>query len=181
MSMMYPNKKYDEVPDSDLYSVDHSSISEFVVGFTPPTDMTRKIMYHISSEYFREGIVSFHVSLSLHKCTCLYVLGRLSEWLLKCGLCLEKYFFFSVISEPLRVLYMPKHQFPEASRVSSSILHLLSHGNPPCALKAGKRPDPSVLFTILEAHLGESSLLTFIAQKKHGGFNLRFPLYPVHC
>lgn len=61
MSMMYPNKKYDEVPDSDLYSVDHSSISEFVVGFTPPTDMTRKIMYHISSEYFREGIVSFYV------------------------------------------------------------------------------------------------------------------------
>lgn len=58
MSMMYPNKKYDEVPDSDLYSVDHSSISEFVVGFTPPTDMTRKIMYHISSEYFREGIIT---------------------------------------------------------------------------------------------------------------------------
>lgn len=56
--MMYPNKKYDEVPDSDLYSVDHSSISEFVVGYTPVNNMTRKIMHKMSAEYFTEGIIN---------------------------------------------------------------------------------------------------------------------------
>uniref|UniRef100_A0A670I6R1 Cholesterol transporter ABCA5 n=1 Tax=Podarcis muralis TaxID=64176 RepID=A0A670I6R1_PODMU len=54
MSMMYPNKKYDEVPDSDLYSVDHSSISELIVGYTPANDETRKIMHKMSAEYFTE-------------------------------------------------------------------------------------------------------------------------------
>lgn len=58
LSMMYPNKKYDEVPDSDLYSVDHSSISEFVVGYTPVNNVTRKIMHKMSAEYFTEGIIS---------------------------------------------------------------------------------------------------------------------------
>ncbi|XP_062976125.1 cholesterol transporter ABCA5 [Elgaria multicarinata webbii] len=58
MSMMYPNKKYDEVPDSDLYTVDHSSISEFIVGYTPPNDVTRKIMHKMSAEYFTEGIIT---------------------------------------------------------------------------------------------------------------------------
>ncbi|KAL7989592.1 hypothetical protein Chor_012258 [Crotalus horridus] len=56
--MMYPNKKYDEVPDSDLYSVDHSSISEFVVGYTPVNNVTRKIMHKMSAEYFTEGITT---------------------------------------------------------------------------------------------------------------------------
>ncbi|XP_034959956.1 cholesterol transporter ABCA5 isoform X2 [Zootoca vivipara] len=58
MSMMYPNKKYDEVPDSDLYSVDHSSISELIVGYTPANDETRKIMHKMSAEYFTEGIIT---------------------------------------------------------------------------------------------------------------------------
>ncbi|KAH0629331.1 hypothetical protein JD844_011316 [Phrynosoma platyrhinos] len=58
MSMMYPNKKYDEVPDSDSYSVDHSSISEFIVGYTPANEMTRKIMHKMSAEYFTEGIIT---------------------------------------------------------------------------------------------------------------------------
>ncbi|XP_034268593.1 cholesterol transporter ABCA5-like isoform X1 [Pantherophis guttatus] len=58
LSMMYPNKKYDEVPDSDLYSVDHSSISEFVVGYTPVNNLTRKIMHKMSAEYFTEGITT---------------------------------------------------------------------------------------------------------------------------
>ncbi|XP_026557496.1 ATP-binding cassette sub-family A member 5 isoform X1 [Pseudonaja textilis] len=58
LSMMYPNKKYDEVPDSDLYSVDHSIISEFVVGYTPVNNMTRKIMHKMSAEYFTEGITT---------------------------------------------------------------------------------------------------------------------------
>ncbi|XP_063149515.1 cholesterol transporter ABCA5-like [Candoia aspera] len=58
MSMIYPNKKYDEVRDSDLYSVDHSSISEFVVGYTPVNNVTRKIMHKMSAEYFTEGITT---------------------------------------------------------------------------------------------------------------------------
>uniref|UniRef100_A0A6J0THA1 Cholesterol transporter ABCA5 isoform X1 n=2 Tax=Pogona vitticeps TaxID=103695 RepID=A0A6J0THA1_9SAUR len=58
MSMMYPNKKYDEVPDSDPYFVDHSSISEFIVGYTPANDVTRKIMHKMSAEYFTEGILT---------------------------------------------------------------------------------------------------------------------------
>ncbi|XP_026531602.1 ATP-binding cassette sub-family A member 5-like [Notechis scutatus] len=58
LSMMYPNKKYDEVPDSDLYSVDHSIISEFVVGYTPVNNVTRKIMHKMSAEYFTEGIIT---------------------------------------------------------------------------------------------------------------------------
>lgn len=57
MSMMYPNKKYDEVPDSDPFFVDHSSVSEFIVGYTPANDMTRKIMHKMSAEYFTEGTV----------------------------------------------------------------------------------------------------------------------------
>uniref|UniRef100_A0A8C6VFE1 Cholesterol transporter ABCA5 n=1 Tax=Naja naja TaxID=35670 RepID=A0A8C6VFE1_NAJNA len=51
LSMMYPNKKYDEVPDSDLYYVDHSIISEFVVGYTPVNNVTRKIMHKMSKKY----------------------------------------------------------------------------------------------------------------------------------
>uniref|UniRef100_A0A8D0BD66 Cholesterol transporter ABCA5 n=1 Tax=Salvator merianae TaxID=96440 RepID=A0A8D0BD66_SALMN len=58
MSMMYPNKKYDEIRDSELYSVDHSSITEFIVGYTPATDATRKIMHKLSAEFFTEGIIT---------------------------------------------------------------------------------------------------------------------------
>uniref|UniRef100_A0A2D4LJI6 Cholesterol transporter ABCA5 n=3 Tax=Micrurus TaxID=8634 RepID=A0A2D4LJI6_9SAUR len=58
LSMMYPNKKYDEVSDSNLYSVDHSIIPEFVVGYTPVNNVTRKIMHKMSAEYFTEGITT---------------------------------------------------------------------------------------------------------------------------
>ncbi|XP_048344338.1 cholesterol transporter ABCA5 isoform X1 [Sphaerodactylus townsendi] len=58
MSMMYPSKKYEEVPDKNLGSVAHPKISQFIVGFTPITPFTRKSMTKMSSECFEEGIIT---------------------------------------------------------------------------------------------------------------------------
>lgn len=58
MSMMYPNKKYDEVTDNNLGSVAHSKMSQFIIGYTPVTQFTRKIMTKMSSECLQEGIIT---------------------------------------------------------------------------------------------------------------------------
>ncbi|XP_061471626.1 cholesterol transporter ABCA5-like isoform X4 [Rhineura floridana] len=55
ISMMQPNKRHDEVSDSNLYSANRSSISEFIIGYVPVTNMTRAIMHKVSSEYCTEG------------------------------------------------------------------------------------------------------------------------------
>ncbi|XP_077184465.1 cholesterol transporter ABCA5 [Paroedura picta] len=58
MSMMYPNKKYDEVADNNLGSVAYSKMSQFIIGYTPVTPFTTKIITKMSSECFQEGIIT---------------------------------------------------------------------------------------------------------------------------
>ncbi|XP_074871096.1 cholesterol transporter ABCA5 isoform X2 [Carettochelys insculpta] len=58
MSMMHPNQKFDEVPNTDLGSLDRSVLSNFIVGYTPVTNMTRKIMQKVSLEYFADDIIT---------------------------------------------------------------------------------------------------------------------------
>ncbi|XP_062976127.1 cholesterol transporter ABCA5-like [Elgaria multicarinata webbii] len=55
ISMIQPNKRQDEVPDSTLYSENRSNISEFIVGYTPVNYETRKIMDKMFSESCMEG------------------------------------------------------------------------------------------------------------------------------
>ncbi|XP_078240467.1 cholesterol transporter ABCA5 [Pogona vitticeps] len=53
ISMIQPNKRHDEVPDSNLDSANHSNM--FIIGYTAENDTTRKIMRKIFSEYCKEG------------------------------------------------------------------------------------------------------------------------------
>ncbi|KAH0629332.1 hypothetical protein JD844_011317 [Phrynosoma platyrhinos] len=53
ISMMHPNKRHDEVPDSDPYN--YSRISNFIFGYTSGNDTTRKIMHELFSENCMEG------------------------------------------------------------------------------------------------------------------------------
>uniref|UniRef100_A0A670I3S0 ABC transporter domain-containing protein n=1 Tax=Podarcis muralis TaxID=64176 RepID=A0A670I3S0_PODMU len=59
ISMIQPNKRHDEVPDCNLDSTSCSSISEFIIGYTPVTNMTRTIMHKVTSEYCPEGTMKF--------------------------------------------------------------------------------------------------------------------------
>ncbi|XP_060127944.1 cholesterol transporter ABCA5 isoform X1 [Zootoca vivipara] len=56
ISMIQPNKRHDEVPDCNLDSTSCSSISEFIIGYTPVTNMTRTIMHKVTSEYCPEAV-----------------------------------------------------------------------------------------------------------------------------
>uniref|UniRef100_A0A8D0HBP5 ABC-2 type transporter transmembrane domain-containing protein n=1 Tax=Sphenodon punctatus TaxID=8508 RepID=A0A8D0HBP5_SPHPU len=62
MSVMHPNKKYGEVPDAVLSTVGHSIsdslIKNFVLGFTPATNTTRKIMQKVSMDCSAYGILT---------------------------------------------------------------------------------------------------------------------------
>ncbi|XP_028935962.1 ATP-binding cassette sub-family A member 5 isoform X1 [Ornithorhynchus anatinus] len=51
ISMMHPNKKYAEMPDTELNPMDKSIFSKFVLGYTPVTNTTRDIMHKVSSDY----------------------------------------------------------------------------------------------------------------------------------
>ncbi|KAJ7318022.1 hypothetical protein JRQ81_004184 [Phrynocephalus forsythii] len=53
ISMIQPNKRHDEVPDTNLNFVNHSSL--FIIGYTAVNDTTRKIAHKIFSEYCIEG------------------------------------------------------------------------------------------------------------------------------
>uniref|UniRef100_A0A8C3T9R7 Cholesterol transporter ABCA5 n=1 Tax=Chelydra serpentina TaxID=8475 RepID=A0A8C3T9R7_CHESE len=64
---MHPNRKFGEVPNTDLGTLDRSMLLDFILGYTPVTNMTRKIMQKVSFEYFADGIVFilfFHISCS---------------------------------------------------------------------------------------------------------------------
>ncbi|NXQ41775.1 ABCA5 protein, partial [Catharus fuscescens] len=56
MSMMHPHRKYDEVPTTDLGPLDTSVLLNFVIGYTPPTVLTREIMKKVAFDNFEDGI-----------------------------------------------------------------------------------------------------------------------------
>ncbi|XP_042305633.1 cholesterol transporter ABCA5-like [Sceloporus undulatus] len=53
ISMIQPNKRHDEVPDSNLPN--RSRYVNFIFGYTSGNDTTRKIMHKLFSEYCMEG------------------------------------------------------------------------------------------------------------------------------
>ena len=66
--MMHPNKKYEEVPDTELNPMDKSILSNLILGFTPVTNITRDVMQKVSTDHLPNGIVSLHVySVSYRK------------------------------------------------------------------------------------------------------------------
>uniref|UniRef100_A0A8C6Z9S6 ABC-2 type transporter transmembrane domain-containing protein n=1 Tax=Nothoprocta perdicaria TaxID=30464 RepID=A0A8C6Z9S6_NOTPE len=58
MSMMHPHKKYGEVPNTDLGTLDTSLLVNLIVGYTPPTTMTREIMKKVAFDNFEDGIIT---------------------------------------------------------------------------------------------------------------------------
>uniref|UniRef100_A0A8C8RMT3 ABCA5 n=1 Tax=Pelusios castaneus TaxID=367368 RepID=A0A8C8RMT3_9SAUR len=58
LSMMHPNRKFDEVPSVDLGTLDRSVFLDFILGYTPVTNMTRKIMQKVSFEYFTDDVIT---------------------------------------------------------------------------------------------------------------------------
>ncbi|KAG8505138.1 ATP-binding cassette sub-family A member 5, partial [Galemys pyrenaicus] len=58
ISMMHPNKKYEEVPDMELNPMDKSLISHLILGYTPVTNVTRNIMQMVSTEHLSEVIIT---------------------------------------------------------------------------------------------------------------------------
>ncbi|NXJ18897.1 ABCA5 protein, partial [Dicrurus megarhynchus] len=58
MSMMHPHRKYDEVPNSDLGSLDTSVLVNFVIGYTPPTAVAREIMKKVAFDNFEDGLIT---------------------------------------------------------------------------------------------------------------------------
>lgn len=59
--MMHPNKKYEEVPDMELNSMDKSILFNLILGYTPATNITRNIMQKVSTDHLSDGIVSFYL------------------------------------------------------------------------------------------------------------------------
>ncbi|NWI91086.1 ABCA5 protein, partial [Pitta sordida] len=58
MSMMHPHRRYDEVPNTDLGTLDISQLVDFVVGYTPPTPMARAIMKKVAFDNFEDGLIT---------------------------------------------------------------------------------------------------------------------------
>lgn len=58
---MHPNKKYEEVPDMELHSMDKSILSNLVLGYTPVTNITRNIMQKVSTDHLPDGIVNLYM------------------------------------------------------------------------------------------------------------------------
>ncbi|KAF3817316.1 hypothetical protein GH733_011716, partial [Mirounga leonina] len=61
ISMMHPNKRYEEVPDIELNPMDKSMLSNLILGYTPVTNITRNIMQKVSTDHLPEGIVSLYM------------------------------------------------------------------------------------------------------------------------
>lgn len=59
MSMMHPHRKYGEVANTNLGTLDTSMLVNFVIGYTPPTPMAREIMKKVAFDSFEEGIQPF--------------------------------------------------------------------------------------------------------------------------
>lgn len=60
---MHPNKKYEEVPDIELNSMDKSILFNLILGYTPATNITRNIMQKVSTDHLSDGIVSFYLCI----------------------------------------------------------------------------------------------------------------------
>ncbi|NXX86333.1 ABCA5 protein, partial [Urocolius indicus] len=58
MSMMHPHRKYDEVADTSLGTLDTSMLVNFIIGYTPPTRMAREIMRKVAFDHFEDGIIT---------------------------------------------------------------------------------------------------------------------------
>ncbi|XP_051851181.1 cholesterol transporter ABCA5 [Antechinus flavipes] len=58
ISMMHPNKKYAEVPDTELDPLDKSVLSDFIIAYAPVTNVTRNIMNIVSSHYLPDVIIT---------------------------------------------------------------------------------------------------------------------------
>ncbi|XP_006886314.1 PREDICTED: ATP-binding cassette sub-family A member 5 isoform X1 [Elephantulus edwardii] len=56
ISMLHPNKKYEEVPDVELDTLDKSVLSTLVLGYTPVTNITRSIMQKVSTDHLLDVI-----------------------------------------------------------------------------------------------------------------------------
>uniref|UniRef100_A0A8D0RE36 Cholesterol transporter ABCA5 n=1 Tax=Sus scrofa TaxID=9823 RepID=A0A8D0RE36_PIG len=58
ISMMHPNKKYEEVPDRELNPMDKSMLANVVLGYTPVTNITRNIMQKVSADHLPDVIIT---------------------------------------------------------------------------------------------------------------------------
>uniref|UniRef100_A0A8C4PSV0 Cholesterol transporter ABCA5 n=1 Tax=Equus asinus TaxID=9793 RepID=A0A8C4PSV0_EQUAS len=58
ISMMHPNKKYEEVPDIELNPLDKSILSNLILGYTPVTNITRNIMQTVSTDHLPDVIIT---------------------------------------------------------------------------------------------------------------------------
>ncbi|KAM6175512.1 cholesterol transporter ABCA5 [Erethizon dorsatum] len=58
ISMMHPNKKYEEVSDRELPPMDKSILSDLVLGYTPVTNITSNIMQRVSTDYLSDVIIT---------------------------------------------------------------------------------------------------------------------------
>lgn len=56
ISMMHPNKKYEEVPDVELSALDASVLTNVVLGFTPATNITRSVMQKVSVDHLLDVV-----------------------------------------------------------------------------------------------------------------------------
>ncbi|NXN97476.1 ABCA5 protein, partial [Rhinopomastus cyanomelas] len=58
MSMMHPHRKYDEVANTNLGTLDTNMLVNFVIGYTPPTRMAREIMKKVAFDNFEDGLIT---------------------------------------------------------------------------------------------------------------------------
>nr|AAM90895.1 ATP-binding cassette transporter sub-family A member 5 [Mus musculus] len=58
VSMMHPNKKYEEVSDIELSPMDKFSLSNVILGYTPVTNITSSIMQRVSTDHLPKVIVT---------------------------------------------------------------------------------------------------------------------------
>ncbi|KAM4673147.1 cholesterol transporter ABCA5 isoform 2-T4 [Amazona ochrocephala] len=58
MSMMHPHRKYGEVANTNLGTLDTSMLVNFIIGYTPPTRMAREIMKKVAFDNFEDGIIT---------------------------------------------------------------------------------------------------------------------------
>ncbi|NXE75110.1 ABCA5 protein, partial [Cochlearius cochlearius] len=58
MSMMHPHRRYGEVANTNLGTLDTSMLVNFVIGYTPPTRAAREIMKKVAFDNFEDGIIT---------------------------------------------------------------------------------------------------------------------------
>ncbi|XP_053425642.1 cholesterol transporter ABCA5 isoform X1 [Nycticebus coucang] len=58
ISMMHPNKKYEEVPNVELNPMDKFILSNLILGYTPVTDITSSIMQKVSTDHLPDVIIT---------------------------------------------------------------------------------------------------------------------------